>query len=248
MAKQTSIITLNGKVGGISFYKTRDGHFAREKGGVSKARIMTDPRFARTRENLQEFNENIKAVKLLQDTIRPLTLKSSDSKLHQRLVREMMKVLKSDTVNPRGGRKVSEGDWDLLKGTELNARATLSGTLRTEISITNTAADFGVDILAFLPSDFLVIPDGSSHFRVFVGGASMDLTTGDRSFQIESTAIFPINQVTPAIALNIAKAGLTENHKVFILGVEFLQVVNGQEYAMNNGAHNAAVILAVEKA
>ena len=34
MAKQTGIIKLKGKIGDLSFYKTRDGHLAREKGGV----------------------------------------------------------------------------------------------------------------------------------------------------------------------------------------------------------------------
>ena len=49
MAKQAGVITLNGKVGRLSFYKTKDGYLAREKGGVSKSRIMNDARFARTR-------------------------------------------------------------------------------------------------------------------------------------------------------------------------------------------------------
>ena len=106
MAKQTSIITLNGKIGGISFYKTKDGYQAREKGGVSKSRIMTDPRYARTRENMQEFAENASAAKLLKDAIRPAIVKISDPKLHIRLTSQMMKVLKSDLVNSRGNRKV----------------------------------------------------------------------------------------------------------------------------------------------
>lgn len=44
----------------MSFYKTKDGYFAREKGGVSRSRVMNDPKFARIRENIREFNENIK--------------------------------------------------------------------------------------------------------------------------------------------------------------------------------------------
>ncbi len=38
MAKQTGIIKLKGTIGGISFYKTSDGHLAREKGGVDANR------------------------------------------------------------------------------------------------------------------------------------------------------------------------------------------------------------------
>ena len=39
MARQNGIIKLKGTIGGISFYKTSDGHLAREKGGVDKSRI-----------------------------------------------------------------------------------------------------------------------------------------------------------------------------------------------------------------
>ncbi len=50
MARQKGIIKLKGTIGDISFYKTTDGHLAREKGGVEKDRIMNDPAFQRTRE------------------------------------------------------------------------------------------------------------------------------------------------------------------------------------------------------
>jgi hypothetical protein len=48
MAKQTGIIKLKGTIGRISFYKTGDGHLAREKGGVDKSRIQNDTAFQRT--------------------------------------------------------------------------------------------------------------------------------------------------------------------------------------------------------
>ena len=156
MAKQTSIITLNGNVGGLSFYKTKDGHMAREKGGVSKDRIMNDPKYARTRENLKEFTENIRTVKLVQDTIRPAIIRIADPKLYQRMVRQMMKVLRTDPVNGRGQRVVAEGDWNLLQGFELNSNAILSGTIRTEFTVTNTPTDWTCTVPAFLPADYLV--------------------------------------------------------------------------------------------
>lgn len=45
MARQAGIIKLKGKVGDMSFYKTKDGYLAREKGGVDKERIQNDPAF-----------------------------------------------------------------------------------------------------------------------------------------------------------------------------------------------------------
>ena len=55
MAQQKSILKLKGTIGGITFYKSKDGYLAREKGGVDASRIANDPGFARTRENGAEF-------------------------------------------------------------------------------------------------------------------------------------------------------------------------------------------------
>ena len=95
--------------------------------------------------------------------------------------------------------------------------------------------------------DFLVVPEGASHFRLFVAGASVDFSTGERSFVQVPTVDLPISAVTEPISLIVPKASLSEPNQVYILGVEFVQMVNGQEYAINNGAHNAAVILMTEK-
>ena len=80
MAKQTGIIKLKGKIGDLSFYKTQDGHLAREKGGVDAERIAKDPAFIRTRENGAEFGSAASAGKLMRDALRPLMLRASDGR------------------------------------------------------------------------------------------------------------------------------------------------------------------------
>ncbi|MFC4874808.1 hypothetical protein [Negadavirga shengliensis] len=247
MAEQTSIITLKGNVGKINFYKSRNGYQAREKGGVSKSRIMTDPRFARTRENIAEFRTNATSVKLLKDTIRPAIVKIGDSKLHQRLVRQLMTVLRTDPVNIRGERQVAEGNWALLQGLEMNSNASLSDSLKTGLSIADSTEDWEVSIPGFLPADYLAIPEGTTHFRVFAAGASLDFSTGDRAFLMDTTPSLPINQATLSLSLAVSKATLSHTHRVFLAGIEFMQNVNGQDYPLNNGAHNAASILKTER-
>ena len=49
MARQKGIIKFTGKIGDLSFYKSKDGFLALEKGGVEADRIKNDPAFARTR-------------------------------------------------------------------------------------------------------------------------------------------------------------------------------------------------------
>lgn len=52
---------------------------------------------------------------------------------------------------------------------------------------------------------------------------------------------------TLAQTLSVDKALLNGTHFAFVLSVEFIQIVNGVEYSINNGAHNAAKILGLSK-
>ena len=53
MAKQSSLIKIEGTLDDLTFYKSADGYVIRKKGGVSKDQTLNYPAFARTRENGQ---------------------------------------------------------------------------------------------------------------------------------------------------------------------------------------------------
>ena len=55
MAQQDGFILIKGTLGKLNFYKSKDGHMVRQKGGVSAERIASDPSFQRTRENGAEL-------------------------------------------------------------------------------------------------------------------------------------------------------------------------------------------------
>jgi hypothetical protein len=247
MAKQAGVITLNGKVGRLSFYKSKDGYLAREKGGVSKSRIMNDARFARTRENLKEFADNATSAKLVRDALRPVIAKIGDSRLSQRITQVMMKVLQSDLVNNRGERMVRAGDWSLLKDMELNASSSLSSTLFLETTYTDSPTAWAVAIPAFVPQDYVAVPKGATHLRISATGVGLDFSTGARAVQTAVSTLLPV--IDPAVAINLSvdKALLPGTHRAFVLSVEFVQMVNGSEYSINNGAHNAAKMVGVEQ-
>src|SRR5690554_7680512 len=87
MARQKRIIKLTGKIGDLSFYKSKDGYLAREKGGVDGERIKKDPAFARTRENGSEFGLAATSGKTLRDAFRPLMMRAADNRITSRLTR-----------------------------------------------------------------------------------------------------------------------------------------------------------------
>jgi hypothetical protein len=129
MARQKGIIKLKGTIGDITFYKTKDGHLAREKGGVDASRIKSDPAFQRTRENGAEFGRAGKAGKTLRTALRTLLINSADSRMVSRLTQSMVKVIQADLVNDRGLRNVIDGEAELLVGFDFNITGKLGTTL-----------------------------------------------------------------------------------------------------------------------
>ena len=96
-------------IGDITFYKTQDGHLAREKGGIEASRIASDPAFQRTRENGSEFGRAGKAGKILRTSLRALLLNSADGRMVSRLTQAMVKVIQADMISIRGMRNVIDG-------------------------------------------------------------------------------------------------------------------------------------------
>jgi hypothetical protein len=248
MAKQTGVITLKGPVGRLSFYKTKDGYLAREKGGVEKTRIMNDPRFARTRENMREFADNATASKLLRDALRPVISKIGDRRLNLRITQALMQVLKSDEVNVRGDRKVKEGDWNLVKDMEMNSGSSLGSTLFFELQFNESAASWEVILPAFTPQDMIAVPSGATHYKISATGVGIDFDLGSRSLTGSGSPVLSVLDPALSQTLTVDKAQLSGTHFAFVLSVEFIQIVNGVEYAINNGAHNAAKVISVSKA
>jgi hypothetical protein len=248
MAKQTGIIPLKGTIGNITFYKSKDGFLAREKGGVDGNRIATDPAFQRTRENGVEFGKAGRGGKVLRSALRNVLQNSADSKMVSRLTREMMKVIQADETNSRGQRNVIDGEAGLLEGFEFNIEGKLGTTLYAPFTATidRVAGQLKIDLPAFVPLNMLVAPAGTTHFKIVSAGTAINFENGDYVVDLKSTADLPWNETaTAAISLtNIVTANST--YPLFlVLGVEFSQEVNAVKYPLKNGSFNALALVKV---
>ena len=249
MAKQSGIIKLKGTIGGISFYKSSDGYLAREKGGVDANRIANDPAFVRTRENGSEFGRAGKGGKLLRNTLRILLQNAADKRLTSRLTKDLLYIIKTDAVNERGLRTLTDGDLNLLLGFEFNLNGKLGTTLFAPYvnAFNRVTGDATLNLDPFSPTLRIAAPTGTTHFKVVMGVAELDFENEVSTFESDETAILPYDGVdTAAIALT---AGVTANSVldvIQVLGVEFYQEVNGQMYALKNGAYNALAVVIID--
>ena len=249
MARQKGIIKLKGTIGDITFYKTsQDGHLAREKGGIEKSRIESDPAFQRTRENGAEFGRAGKAGKMLRTALRGLLINSADGRMVGRLTQQMVKVIQADAINERGLRNVIDGEAELLLGFEFNIRGKLGTTLYAPFvgAIDRVTGNITLDIASFIPINMIAAPSGTTHYKIISGGAEIDFENEVFVVQTAETAILPYDAVATVAVQHINQVTAASTKPLFLaLGIEFYQEVNAQMYPLKNGAFNPLALVNV---
>ena len=249
MARQKGIIKLKGTIGDITFYKTQDGHLAREKGGIDASRIKSDPAFQRTRENGSEFGRAGKAGKVLRTALRALLLNSADGRMVSRLTQQMVKVVQADMVSERGLRNVIDGEVDLLVGFEFNIRGKLGTSLFAPFigTIDRVAGKIKVALASFVPVNMIAAPGGTTHFKIISAGAEIDFEAETFVETHTESAILPWDSTATAAINHINSVTPASTKPLFLaLGIEFYQEVNGAMYSLKNGAFNPLAVVKVD--
>ena len=248
MPRQKGIIKLDGTIGDITFYRTKDGYMAREKGGISAERMQTDPAFERTRENMAEFGRAGNATKVLRNSVKSLLKSVADRTMANRLTREMVKVIHLDTVNPRGKRNVIDGEAELLQGFEFNAASPLETSITAPLTLTldRVTGDANVSLAPFIPLDEVAAQPATTHFKLVSAAMDINFEKGEAVSAMSETAMLPFSEVpTLAITLENALPPASVNPLFLLFGISFYQEVNGFYYPLKNGAFNALRIVKV---
>ncbi|KQC33023.1 hypothetical protein AAU57_06580 [Nonlabens sp. YIK11] len=249
MAKQKSLLKVEGTLDGMTFYKTGDGYLVRTKGGVSKSRIDNDPAFARTRENGREFGHTAQSGKVLRNAIRPMLLQAKDKRVSSRMVKIMSQIKNQDQTNMRGYRNVATGiatpEGKLaLQGFDFNNQAVLGSILYAPYELDSVTGTLQINGL--VPNRDIVPPNGSTHVSMSLGVASINFETGESQLRQSTETVFAVgdtvsSDVTLVPSSLPAELGVT----VYLLLLSFSQQVNGVHYALNNGSYNVLNLIAV---
>jgi hypothetical protein len=249
MARQRGLIKIEGTMGDMTFVKTQDGFLVKEKTTINGNRIRTEDSFIRTRENYTEFGRAAKAGKVLREAIRPVLKYAKDPRVTSRLTKQMMKVVKADATSTRGQRNVLDGETELLQDFQFNNNSSLSSKLHTPYTaaIDRVTGLATISIPAYTPMDAIVIPEGSTHYKIISAASEVDFENNTSSLALFESGFIVWNN-TPQALMDISLA-LTPNstHPLFLLlGLQFYQLVNGQQYSLKNGSFNALGIVKVE--
>lgn len=168
MSRQSGLIRLDGKIGGISFYKAFGEDLAKTANGPSKERIASDPAFIRTRENNAEFGGSATAAKSLRLSLITALQTMADSRLASRLTK-LFKEINAKGVGVRGQRPITvSANRTMLENLEFNINDSFSSIFNAPFSFSNAAgrANGTITVPAFLPGSFIHAPAGATHFRL----------------------------------------------------------------------------------
>ncbi|WP_319800095.1 hypothetical protein [Flavobacterium sp. N2270] len=209
---------------------------------------MNDPAFVRTRENGSEFGRSASSGKLLRDALSSFVFKAKDAKLSSRLMKVMSDVKNQDLVSLRGERNVVEGLATVtgkayLKGFDFNNRATLRSVFYSPYTVDVATGE--ISIVDMKPNEQIRFPEGATHFSLQSGFANLDFSTGISAISYSAVTNLPIDGTVSTVTLTPSSVPTGSGTGFVVLLVEFFQEVNGQQYALNNGAYNVLNIVEV---
>lgn len=248
MAKNKSLFKVLGTLDDVTFYKSADGYLARIKGGVSKERMMKDPAFERTRENMGEFGHCASMGKMLKSATDGLAKKAKDRRLTSRLQKVMSEVKNLDATSARGKRQVSQGVLTeagkmTLKGFDFNINAPLKSVLDFPIVL-----DFesGKTVLEhFKPKEDLYYPEGATHFSLQSAFLNLDFATGVYNIRKSDVLNIPIDLHESTFVMDPNGVPEGSGTQFYFLFIAFYQEVNGEYYLLKNGSYNVLNIIGV---
>lgn len=257
MAKNTSFIKLEGTLDGLTFYKSEGENYVKTKGGVSRERILREPRFKRTRENNKEFGGSAIAGKAVRDAFGSVTKLMADRFLSGRLT-GIMRLIVHNGSGSRGQRSIDiVSNRALLQGLEFNRREALKSrffapfappTLDANRSVTTwTVPDFDTGI-------FLHAPEGATHFKLVLASGlvsnyeyepaldSYEPTEPDENAFGRSIFSDPIplsgmvgSDTTLTVDLDLSSPAAATVSNCVAVGVVFFQEINAELYELADG-------------
>ncbi|WP_162915512.1 hypothetical protein [Paraflavitalea soli] len=218
--------------------------------GPSADKIMNDPAYERTRENMSEFGRAGKAASLVRDLFRDLTSFAKDAEIQSRLLTVLKRTLSADTVSKRGERTVTLGDQRQLKGFNFNARASLKSSLfvKCPVAIDRVTGQVTITIPSFVPKTMVSVATGTTHFRIVAGAGTVNFETEETTYDRGSTDEIAWDNLRIAASTIVLNLPPNSPDTILVaLGIEYNQQLNGDSYPLKSVQRNATAIVAVNK-
>ncbi|MDO6597260.1 hypothetical protein Q4512_10075 [Oceanihabitans sp. 2_MG-2023] len=257
MAKNNSFIRLEGTLDGLTFFRKNGDNFVKTKSNVSKKRILNDPAYKRTRENMQEFGGAARCGKAFRESFSGIARLVGDNYLSARITGIMRNVV-SNGIGTRGSRSINVVDnsatffgfnFDKTKpfDSQFNAPNVGPTINASRDTVTWSIPDFNTET-------YINIPEGATHCKLALAAgytSNYEWEPALKSYEpVEenanghgdvsySDAIALSGMVGAATDLTVdltAYAPIPATTSLFAgTAIVFYQMVNGELYALAQG-------------
>jgi hypothetical protein len=233
MGRQTGTLTVSGKVGDLSFYHHKIyGELVRRKGGAKNGKIGE-----RTRENATEFGNASRTGKLIRRGVRAALGLAGDTTVTQRLGKQLILVLQRDMTGVRGQRTVEAGfqhpeSGSILRSFAFHEKHPLDRILRVPVSYSSSGT---ITLNDFVAGRDLVFPAAATHVQL--QGATLFADAAEDNYTTFATpkVVLALNDQSQQVVLEVEGAPDGTGCRVGVLGIVFLQDVNGEKVVLREG-------------
>lgn len=220
----------------------------RSKPGISSHDFKYRPSLFRQRQSSNEFGTASKAGGLFRQCIASLLSAAKDTTTHSRFASRMLDVLKTDTINPAGERRVENGNIKLLQGFEFNSHSSLHNILvaQYKAGINRETGELTLSFRSFIPNQNIKAAPGTSHFKIVMAGLEADFASDSIREQIVESAFIPMGDLPTGDQQFTSKLTANSTLPLFMVaGIQFYDLSNGVFYPLKDKKFNPLAILKV---
>lgn len=255
MANQESFLKLEGKLGDVSFRKTKKGYKAYQKTNVKQSSLLTSPKAEHILQLQREFTRASTYSKMLKDALRPVASHCQDQYLFAKLNAITRRVIIADTQHNEGDRVMNPAIAFELQNFDINTNVPLDTVLYAPMSFVFDAPSLSATLSMppFKTNDYFKFQQEATHAKLKLSLVFVNFETGKAVVASEYAATnLQKKSETENIDLVVSASNLpTEEfagaYAVLLLGVEFYRSVNGFENRLYGGALDSLKVLEVNQ-
>ena len=247
MARLNSFLKIQGSLEGFTFYRRNGKIFIRRKGGVSRERLLSEPKFRRARENMREFGRASHFSKSLRWALNPLIAGIKDGSMYHRLSSVIRKGMHADTNNEKGQRTLDRDNIACLEGFEFNKNSSTQSTLiyRPFCEFNTSTGMYSIRIKSVEGTLFKKFPSGCTHAKISAGLLEWDMRKDGSRLELINPVTIDVRDYSLTECKLSAEYPSSNAPVCVVLVIRFYQQINGGNYELLDRKFCAGSILRI---